>query len=228
VRRKVCSRCVRSFTRRRQRILFLYSMRSGGNLPVRSHSTHRALIWRRHSLRSARTVRWGTLPISYSVHCRCLPALLCVFTGQGISKSSSVRGNLFGCLIGPRAQARRTIEGCLTKLEYEFPWTVKRRYPGSEHGLMLILEGKKPKDLTALDNISKPFLGVQYEMRSTFGKMGIDNRALPFAFNHLFYLDEYGTENQKGGMICYAKLSIFGGLTAENPEEFAEVFGKLW
>jgi len=88
----------------------------------------------------------------------------------------------------------RTIERCLTKLEYEFPWTVKRRYPGSEHGLMLILEGKKPKGLTALDNISKPFLAVQYEMRSTFGKMGIDNRALPFAFNHLFYLDEYGTE----------------------------------
>jgi len=27
-------------------------------------------------------------------------------------------------------------------------------------------------------------------------------------------------------MICFAKLSIFGGLTAENPEEFAEVFGK--
>jgi len=155
------------------------------------------------------------------------PALLCVFAGQGISKSGSVRGNLFGCLIGPKGTGKtRTIERCLSKLEYEFPWTIKRRYPGSEHGLMLILEGKKPKDLTALDNISKPFLLVQDEMRSTFGKMGIDNSALPFAFNHLFYLDEYGTENQKGGMICFAKLSMIGGLTAENPEEFAEVFGK--
>jgi hypothetical protein len=80
------------------------------------------------------------------------PALLCVFAGQGISKSGSVRGNLFGCLIGPKSTGKtRTIERCLSKLEYEFPWTIKRRYPGSEHGLMLILEGKKAKDLTAVN-----------------------------------------------------------------------------
>jgi hypothetical protein len=64
----------------------------------------------------------------------------------------------------------------LHKLKYEYPWPIKKRYPGSEHGLMLILEGKKPKDMTEVELItSKPFRLVQDEFRSTFGKMGIDN-----------------------------------------------------
>jgi hypothetical protein len=63
--------------------------------------------------------------------------------GPGRSKSGSVRGNLFGCLIGPKGTGKtRTIERCFTN------WSVNSRgrssgvIPGSEHGLMLTLEGK--------------------------------------------------------------------------------------
>jgi hypothetical protein len=156
------------------------------------------------------------------------PTMLCVFAGQGFYRSGSVRGNLYACMIGPKGTGKtRTIDRALHKLKYEYPWLIKKRYPGSEHGLMLILEGKKPKDMTEVELItSKPFLLVQDEFRSTFGKMGIDNSALPFMFNHLFNDSEYETASQKGSMQCRAELSIIGGLTAENAEEFAEVFGK--
>jgi hypothetical protein len=156
------------------------------------------------------------------------PTMLCVFAGQGFCRSGSVRGNLYGCMIGPKGTGKtRTIDRALHKLKYEYPWLIKKRYPGSEHGLMLILEGKKPKEMTEVELMtSKPFLLVQDEFRSTFGKMGIDNSALPFMFNHLFSDSEYETASQKGSMQCRAELSIIGGLTAENAEEFAEVFGK--
>jgi hypothetical protein len=156
------------------------------------------------------------------------PAAICIFAGQGIGKAGGVRSNLFGCLIGPIGTGKtRTIDRALESLEYEFTFQIKRRYPGSEHGLMLILDGKKPKDMQPLDyGMTKPYLLVQDEFRNTFAKSNIDNSALPFAFNDLFYHDEYSTESQKGGMICRPNLSIIGGLTAQNPEEFAEVFGK--
>jgi len=156
------------------------------------------------------------------------PAVIAAFAGQGVMKASNVRGNIYCCLIGPKGTGKsRTIDRALLKLEYEYPWGIKRRYPGSEHGLMLTLGGQKAKDMTAIDHtITKPFLLVQDEFRSTFGKMGIDNSALPFMINDLFYHDEYETSNQKGSMVCRPKLSIVGGLTCENPEEFSEVFGK--
>jgi hypothetical protein len=156
------------------------------------------------------------------------PTMLCVFAGQGFYRSGNVRGNLYGCMIGAKGTGKtRTIDRALHKLKYEYPWLIKKRYPGSEHGLMLILEGKKPKEMTEVELItSKPFLLVQDEFRSTFGKMGIDNSALPFMFNHLFNDSEYETASQKGSMQCRAELSMVGGLTAENAEEFAEVFGK--
>ena len=156
------------------------------------------------------------------------PTMLCLFAGQGVPKSGSVRGNLYGCLIGPKGTGKtRTIDRGLLKLEYEYPRQIKKRYPGSEHGLMLTLDGKKPKDMEDLDwTLTKPFLLVQDEYRSTFGKMSIDNSALPYMINHLFNQPDYETASQKGSMVCIAQLSMIGGLTAENPEEFGEVFGK--
>ena len=156
------------------------------------------------------------------------PAMLCVFTGQGVPKSGSVRGNLYGCLIGPKGTGKtRTIDRGLLKLEYGYPRQIKKRYPGSEHGLMLTLDGKKPKDMEELDwKLTKPFLLVQDEYRSTFGKMSIDNSALPYMINHLFNQSDYETASKQGSMVCIAQLSMIGGLTAENAEEFGEVFGK--
>jgi hypothetical protein len=156
------------------------------------------------------------------------PTMLCAFAGQGVPKSGSVRGNLYGCLIGPKGTGKtRTIDRGLSKLEYEYPRQIKKRYPGSEHGLMLTLDGKKPKDMEDLDwKLTKPFLLVQDEYRSTFGKMSIDNSALPYMINHLFNQSDYETASQKGSMVCIAQLSMIGGLTAENAEEFGEVFGK--
>jgi hypothetical protein len=156
------------------------------------------------------------------------PTMLCVFAGQGISKAGSVRGNLYGCLIGPAGTGKsRTIDRALEKFEYQYPFTIKRKYPGSEHGLTLILEGMKVKDMTAIDRaMTKPFLLVQDEFRNMFAKSNIDNSALPYMLNDLFYHDEFETTNQKGSMACRPKLSIIGGLTCANAEEFADVFGK--
>jgi len=72
----------------------------------------------------------------------------------------------------------------------------------------------------------KPFLLVQDEFRNMFAKSNIDNSALPYMLNDLFYHDEFETTNQKGSMACRPKLSIIGGLTCANAEEFADVFGK--
>ena len=146
------------------------------------------------------------------------PTILCVFAGQGVGKSGSVRGNLYGLLIGPKGAGKtRTIDRALHKLEYEYPRQIKKRYPGSEHGLILTLDGKKPKDMTDLDwTMTKPFLLVQDGCRNTFGKMSIDNSALPYAINHLFNQNEYEAANAKGSMVCIAQLSMIGGLTAEN------------
>lgn len=156
------------------------------------------------------------------------PTMLCVFAGQGLGRSGSIRGNLYGCLIGAIGTGKtRTIDRALVKVEYEYPRIIKKRYPGSEHGLMITLDGKKPKDMVDLDyHMFKPFLLVQDELRNTFAKAGIDNSALPFAINHLFNQSEYETASKQGAMICIAHLSMIGGLTAENPEQFAEVFGK--
>lgn len=156
------------------------------------------------------------------------PTMLCFFAGQGVSKSGSVRGNLYGCLIGGKGTGKtRTMDRAKARLSYEFPFQIKKGYPGSEHGLMIMLGGKKPKDMEALDwSMTKPFLLVQDEFRNTFAKAGIDNSALPFAFNHLFNQSDYETASQKGAMVCIAQLSIIGGLTADNGEQFAEVFGK--
>jgi hypothetical protein len=156
------------------------------------------------------------------------PAMLAIYAGQGMVKNNNVQGKIYACLIGPKGSGKsRTIDRGLLKLHYDLDWMIKRRYPGSEYGLMLTLGGKKPKEETVIEQMTtQPFLLVQDELRSTFGKIGIENSALPFMINDLFSHDEYETSNQKGVMRCRPKLSIIGGLTAENPEEFAEVFGK--
>lgn len=156
------------------------------------------------------------------------PTMIAVFAGQGTCKVGGVQGKIYLCLIGKKGTGKsRTIDRALLKLQYDFPFQIKRKYPGSEHGLVNILEGKAPKDMTNIEAMtSKPFLLVQDEFRLTFGKMGIDNSALPYMLNELFYHDEFETSNQKGSKVCYPQLCIAGGLTCQNEEEFAEVFGK--
>ena len=99
-------------------------------------------------------------------------------------------------------------------------------YPGSEIGLVQILGGKKAKDMTAEDHIvHQPYLLVQDEMRLTFGKIAIQNSALPNALNEMFYKDSFETAAKQGRWACSAKLSILGCLTCANPDEFADIYG---
>jgi len=44
-------------------------------------------------------------------------------------------------------------------------------------------------------------------------------------FNQLFYQNDYGTASKQGHYECAAKLSMVGGLTCEDADEFASVYG---
>lgn len=155
------------------------------------------------------------------------PMALAFFAGNGIPFSNNVRTNLNVCAVGPRGWGKtRTYQRIRDSFVYSVPTQIIAKYPGSEIGLVELLGGKKAKDEEELDMIPKPFLLYQDELRSTFAKVGIENSALPYMINHLFSEDEYGTASKRGHYVCHPRLSIIGGLTCDNPSEFADVFGK--
>lgn len=102
---------------------------------------------------------------------------------------------------------------------------VVSKYPGSEIGLIQFLGGKKAKDTKHEDRYPKPYLLIQDEMRITFNKMDIKGSSLPNMLNHLFYHDDFGTGSKQGDWECFPRLSVVGGLTCKNPDEFAEIYG---
>ena len=159
------------------------------------------------------------------------PMALAFFAGNGIpyyrSGGEEVRTNLNVCAIGPKGWGKsRTYKRIKMSFVYSVPGQIIEKYPGSEIGLVELLGGKKAKDEDEADMLPKSFLLYQDELRSTFTKAGIENSALPFMINHLFSEDEYGTASKRGHYVCHPKLSIIGGLTCDQPGEFADVFGK--
>jgi len=154
------------------------------------------------------------------------PAVLGVAAGYGVPSPGTIRTNLMVTLIGPKGSGKSvTMDRAQESWEPPTGLQVIRKYPGSEIGLIQLLGGKKHKDMDDTDYVPKPYLLLQDEMRLTLGKVNIQNSALPYAMNQLFYKDTFGTASKQGHWECCAKLTIIGGLTCENPDEFAEIYG---
>jgi hypothetical protein len=154
-------------------------------------------------------------------------AALCIFAGQSVIDAGSIRGQLYGCLIAPKHEGKsRTIDRILDSMIYKFPRSIIRKYPGSEHGLVQSFGGKKKKAGDAEDYTVRPWLLALDELKWLLAKSAIKNSTLAFALNQLFYEDELGTSSKGVDMDCYPRMSVVGGLTCENPEDFSETFGK--
>jgi len=155
------------------------------------------------------------------------PAVLAVAAGYGVPNDPRVRSTLYCTIIGvtrsgKSATAKRILDSWVAPPEAQ----VIRAYPGSEQGLILLLGGKKHKDMKPDDYYAAPRLLVQDEMRMMFGKIAIQNSGLPHALNEMFYLDTFSTAVKVGGhMECAGRLSILGCLTCNGPDEFAEIYG---
>jgi len=154
------------------------------------------------------------------------PTALAIGAGYGVPFTTTVRTNLYTTLIGSKGTGKSvTIKRILTAWSPPAEIQVIKKYPGSEIGLIQLLGGKKHKDMDEQDFVAKPYLLVQDEMRATLGKVNIQNSALPYMFNQLFYQNDYGTASKQGHYECAAKLSMVGGLTCEDADEFASVYG---
>jgi len=155
------------------------------------------------------------------------PAALALAAGYGVPSDKRVRTTLYVTILGKTRVGKsvtkdRALESWAPPSESQ----VVTAYPGSEIGLIQILGGKKAKDMTQDDyRIQVPYLLVQDEMRLTFGKIAIQNSALPNALNEMFYKDSFETAAKQGRWTCSAKLSILGCLTCANPDEFADIYG---
>jgi hypothetical protein len=154
------------------------------------------------------------------------PTALAIGAGYGVPSTTTVRTNLYTTLIGSKGTGKSvTIKRILSAWSPPAEIQVIKKYPGSEIGLIHLLGGKKHKDMDEQDFVPKPYLLVQDEMRATLGKVNIQNSALPNMFNQLFYQNDYGTASKQGHYECAAKLSMVGGLTCEDADEFSSVYG---
>ena len=153
------------------------------------------------------------------------PAALAVAAGYGVPDDRRVRTTLYVTILG------KTRSGKSVTTDRAMGWMrppesmTSTAYPGSEIGLVQILGGKRIKEGADHDLTCKQALLVQDEMRLTFGKIAIQNSALPNALNQMFYKDVFETAAKGGFWVCDAKLSILGCLTCANPDEFADIYG---
>jgi hypothetical protein len=155
------------------------------------------------------------------------PAVLAVAASYGVPNDPRVRSTLYVTIVGDTRSGKSVTKDRVLNSWAAPPETkVVKGYPGSEQGLILLLDGKKAKDMKPEDFYPKPYLLVQDEMRMMFGKIAIQNSGLPHALNELFYEDQFGTAVKgQGHLVCAPRLCMLGCLTCANPDQFAEVYG---
>jgi len=154
------------------------------------------------------------------------PAALAVAAGYGVPSDRRVRTNLYVTILGKTRAGKSVTKDRAVDSWLRPPEAMSSvAYPGSEIGLVQILGGKRVKQGDDHDLTCKQALLVQDEMRLTFGKIAIQNSALPNALNEMFYKDVFETAAKGGFWVCDAKLSILGCLTCANPDEFADIYG---
>lgn len=158
------------------------------------------------------------------------PAMLTAFAPLLEAFPKQVRPTLYTCLAGPvHCGKSETIKRSLASLDFPDPETVKWTVPGSDRGLINIFGAKKkPKkkdDALGLE-APKPRLLAQDELRNVLAKADINASSLTATLCSLWSQDEAGAADKTGEHIALVRLSILGALKADDPEDFAEVFGK--
>ena len=149
------------------------------------------------------------------------PAMLAMAAARTLSPPPTIRPTMYVCLIGPVHCGKSEV---MKRAEWAFQWpsaiTVLKGTPGSDRGLAKLLEVEN--DQLKLQNR----VMVLDEFRKMLGKMDIQNSGLAATLCELWSQDKSSTADKKGKDLINCRLSILGGLMAENPQEFAETFGK--
>lgn len=157
------------------------------------------------------------------------PAMLTCWANQPINghiSRPSARPTLFTVLIAaPGVGKSVCMDRAMQTLPPPEPWLRETEVPGSEIGLFKYF--KRPKDHPMMDtDYPDAALLVADEMKSILDKAGITGSGLPTALCSLFYHNHAGTSNKTGSHQCDIKLSLLGGLPAEDEAQFAEFFGS--
>ena len=156
------------------------------------------------------------------------PAALTVWALQIKASPKYTRPTLYTCLMGPvHCGKSKTIKRAIEYIHLFEADTVKWTVPGSDRGLINIFGGKKKDDKNeSLFDTPKTKLLAQDELRNTIAKAMIQGSSLPTTLCTLWGSDEAGAADKTGCHEVLIRLNLLGALKAEDPEDFAEVFGK--
>lgn len=157
------------------------------------------------------------------------PAMLTAFAALLNEFPRQVRPTLYTALAGPvHCGKSETIKRALASLEFPDPDIVKWTVPGSDRGLINIFSGKKKdKKGTAIGPATaKTRLLAQDELRNALAKADINGSSLPSTLCSLWSQDEAGAADKTGEHVALVRLNVLGALKADDPDDFAEVFGK--
>jgi hypothetical protein len=136
---------------------------------------------------------------------------------------------MYVALIGPIHSGKsQALDRAYNAFEWSNGETVQRMSPRSDRGLAKILEPTSTNSKAGPGAWAVPEsrLLLQDELRTTINKMNIQNSTLGSTLCELWSQDTAGSADKKGKDKIFSRLSIVGGLLANNPEEFAETFGR--
>lgn len=157
------------------------------------------------------------------------PAVLTTWAAQIQAQPRHTRPTLYTALMGAvHCGKSETIKRARAYIHLYDADAIKTTVPGSDRGLINIFGGKKKDkdDKNSVPDTPKTRLLIQDELRNTVAKANISGSSLPATLCSLWSEDEAGAADKSGEHICLVRLNILGALKAEDPEEFAEVFGK--
>jgi energy-coupling factor transporter ATP-binding protein EcfA2 len=157
--------------------------------------------------------KYHTLPRGWLV-----PALIGFGGAMGYEDAHRrVKSNEYVALIGPTRMGKSATLDTVERIVPIDPGTVKRQTPSSDRGLLKLLSEDEPRHVLLL----------QDEARSMLTKAAIEGSTLSFLLNELWSRDTVGAVDKKTDEKMHGYLSMVICVTAQDPSDFAEVFGTL-
>jgi hypothetical protein len=154
------------------------------------------------------------LPLGYVY-----PAILTIASAlDGVEDTSNhthkVRSNLYTALLGKVGQGKTAVVNSALKAIFLPEGTDDWVVPSSDRGLAKQCGDQGYRKLL-----------IQDEYRATLQKCNLQGSSLPQLFNTLWNYDKAGAADKKGVEQCFARLSVLGNLTVDDPADFAKIFG---